>query len=629
MEETLLRPGEKIRGYRITEPIKCSADGMTESYFVRCPDGSRAMLKLFKHRNLRKLFEYRTGVLFNNEGYFPRVIEYGDAIIGDANYYFLVRTYVDGESLSDIISRRKKRFSWTEAVSIICHICAALRSMQRGSRPVVHNNLTPRNILISHSGEYVRLYVVGLGHLSYPTSMRVPFAQSDLNKYYLAPETFKGVYNIQTDIFALGVMLYTMITGREPWNTGDYEVCPEVDSVELRLARTTMGDAIFNDLQLTKQQRSVLRAMLSLDPRKRITSLDNLVELLYEQTGLLDRDCHPLNTAEWEKVEELRRRYLDAGGAEEMAEEVGSDEEPDSSAASETPAAVAPKGFDRVVGLDDVKQMFFRNVLFVLKNPEIAKLYKLKMPNGVLLYGPPGCGKTFVAEMFAQQVDLNFVMVKGSDLGCVYIHGTQGKIAELFNDAESNGPTVICFDELDGMVPRRDTSTSDLVSSEVNEFLSQLNNCAERRIFVIGTTNFPERIDPAVLRKGRIDKMFYVPMPDEHMRKELFRLYLADRRADSSIDYDELARLSRGLVASDVAYIADESALTAAISNVAISHSIVVAELRKAKPSVSPEQMAKYEASRKAYDNCYGADVDVAMVGGDTEATEIKAKVVS
>lgn len=628
MEETLLKPGEKIKGYRITEPIKCSADGAAESYFVRCPDGSRALLKLFKHRNLRKLFEYRTGILFNNEGYFPRVFEWGDTLIGDENYYFLVRSYIEGESLSDIISRRKKRFSWTEAVSVITHICAALRSVQRGSRPIVHNNLTPRNIIISNRGEYVRLFVVGLGHLSYPTMMRAPFAHNDLNNYYRAPETFKGVYNVQTDIFALGVMLYTMITGHEPWNTGEHESSPEVDVVELRLARITMGDTIFDGVQLTKQQRSILRAMLSLDPHKRITSLENLVELLYERSGMLNEDQYPLNVEEWERVEKLRRNYIDADVAEEACAK--DDEEcPDDTAPTATSTVGERKGFDRVVGLDDVKQMFYRNVLFVLKNPEKAAQYRLRIPNGVLLYGPPGCGKTFIAEMFAEQVDINFMMVKGSDLGSVYIHGTQGKIAELFSDAESHGPTVICFDELDGIAPSRDTSTSDLIASEVNELLSQLNNCAERRIFVIGTTNFPERIDPAIFRKGRIDKMFYVPMPDKHMRKELFRLYLADRHVDASIDYDELASISEGMVASDIAYIADESALTAAISDVYISHSIVVAELRKTKPSVSPAQMTKYEASRRKYDNNYGVNVDVAMAGGDTETTDAKAKIVS
>ena len=95
-------------------------------------------------------------------------------------------------------------------------------------------------------------------------------------------------------------------------------------------------------------------------------------------------------------------------------------------------------------------------------------------------------------------------------------------------EATKKAPTVICFDELDGMVPDRSTIHNEGASGEVNEFLSQLNNCSERGIFVIGTSNRPEKIDPAILRTGRMDKMVYIPMPDVEARKELFKIHLAD-----------------------------------------------------------------------------------------------------
>ena len=90
--------------------------------------------------------------------------------------------------------------------------------------------------------------------------------------------------------------------------------------------------------------------------------------------------------------------------------------------------------------MDDVKRIFYKDVLFILKNKEKAEKYHLKTPNGALLYGPPGCGKTFFAEKFAQESGLNFMMVKASDLGSIYIHGTQGKIADLFAEAEKKAP---------------------------------------------------------------------------------------------------------------------------------------------------------------------------------------------
>ncbi len=99
----------------------------------------------------------------------------------------------------------------------------------------------------------------------------------------------------------------------------------------------------------------------------------------------------------------------------------------------------------------------------------------------MLLYGPPGCGKTYFAEKFAEEAQLNYIFIKASDIGSTYIHGSQGKIAQLFKDAEKNAPSVICFDEFDAMVPKRSGSDAkSLMNPEVNEFLSQMNNCSQK-----------------------------------------------------------------------------------------------------------------------------------------------------
>lgn len=107
-------------------------------------------------------------------------------------------------------------------------------------------------------------------------------------------------------------------------------------------------------------------------------------------------------------------------------------------------------------------------------------------------------------KFFAEQTAFNFMIVKSSDLSSSYIHGTQQKIADLFKEAEKKAPTVLCFDEFDAFVPDRSFVKDNSFSSEVNEFLSQLNNCSKRGIFVIATSNRPDKIDPAVLRTGRI-----------------------------------------------------------------------------------------------------------------------------
>ena len=133
-------------------------------------------------------------------------------------------------------------------------------------------------------------------------------------------------------------------------------------------------------------------------------------------------------------------------------------------------------------------------------------------------------------------------------------------------------------------------------SGEVNEFLSQLNNCAERGIFVIGTSNRPDRIDPAVLRTGRIDKLIYIPLPDKEARKSLFVFQLRDRWCEETIDCEILADKTAGYVASDITFIVNETALTAAMKDIPISQELLMDEIGKARQSVNKEQIEVYES---------------------------------
>ena len=255
-------------------------------------------------------------------------------------------------------------------------------------------------------------------------------------------------------------------------------------------------------------------------------------------------------------------------------------------------------GFADVAGLNDVKEVLTREVLFVLKNPDKAKRYRLKMLNGMMLYGPPGCGKTFIAQKFAEEAGIGFIETKASDLGSEYIHATQCNIARLFDDAASKAPTILFIDEFDSMVPHRSSTHNASLSSEVNEFLTQLNNCAERGIFVITASNFPERIDNAVLRTGRIDKMVYIPAPDAQARREVFRISLLEREQEPNIDLDLLATRSEGLVASDIAFVVNQSALDAAIEDKMISQEHILNRLQKQRRSVSEDDIQYYESLR-------------------------------
>lgn len=216
----------------------------------------------------------------------------------------------------------------------------------------------------------------------------------------------------------------------------------------------------------------------------------------------------------------------------------------------------------------ELKEYLYQRVIFVIKDKERAQKYRLVTPNGLLLYGPPGCGKTFVAEKFAEETKFNYILVKSSDLASSFHHGSQEKIAQLFKQAEKNSPVVICFDEFDALVPDRSNPAAQYSASEVNEFLTQLNNCSQRGIFVVGTTNRPDKIDPAVLRTGRIDKQVYVPLPDKEARQEMFNIHLKGRPCDdSSINIERLSEQTEGYIASDIAYVVNDAAMIAAFKN--------------------------------------------------------------
>jgi transitional endoplasmic reticulum ATPase len=218
-----------------------------------------------------------------------------------------------------------------------------------------------------------------------------------------------------------------------------------------------------------------------------------------------------------------------------------------------------------------------------------------------LLYGPPGCGKTFIAESFAEEVQHNFVQIKPSDLASIYVHGSQEKIGQLFTDARKNAPTIIFIDELDAVMPSRESDLSHSYSAEVNEFLAQMTNCSEDGIFIIGATNRPEKIDQAIMRTGRLDKHIYLSPPDKKAREQMFVLHLKKRanKLDLGIDYELLSRKTENYVSSDIEFICNEAARQALQLNARISMEILEGVISKTKPSVSMQELKKYESIKR------------------------------
>lgn len=203
--------------------------------------------------------------------------------------------------------------------------------------------------------------------------------------------------------------------------------------------------------------------------------------------------------------------------------------------------------------------------------------------------------KPFFAEKMAEEIGFNFYQIKPSDIQSKWVNASQENIKNLFDEAKENAPSIIFIDELDALVPNRDTSNiSHMNTSAVNEFLAQMNNCGEDGIFIIGATNRPNAIDPAILRSGRLDKHIYLPPPDFEARKLMFELYLKKRPTEIGINYDTLAKATENFVSSDIKFISDEAARKALKDKSRISEEIILEIIKSKKSSLSKEQLQEY-----------------------------------
>jgi hypothetical protein len=249
--------------------------------------------------------------------------------------------------------------------------------------------------------------------------------------------------------------------------------------------------------------------------------------------------------------------------------------------------------WEGVAGMRDLKAMLERDVILPLQEPAIYARYRLTMPNGILLYGPPGCGKTFIARKLAVVVGFSFQEVKPGDLASIYVHGTQGRIAELFAAARKQAPCLLFFDEIDAMIPHRGgDSVGHHYASEVNEFLVQLNECGKQKILVVGATNLPGRLDSAVMRPGRLDKKFFVGPPDYEARLELLRICLAGR-PQTGVSMTTCASELENYTCAEIDFIVNEAARTALAQNRPIVTGDLLAAAGNNPPAHTDAQLQK------------------------------------
>ena len=524
--------------YRIQRLIKES--GYNASYLAVDEKGAQYFLKFFDPELVPERLMDDGAVLeisYCRLIHHPNIISYvNDGILksGDKSYPFIIAPFFRGHLLSEVL-KAGHVFTAEEAKALIQPVLDGLSYLHRELN-LCHNDICPHNILLeAQEGGSVIPKIIDLGHTYNLVMGAPPFPVDDLYTQYLAPEALKGVFTDSSDVFSAAAVLYAMVDGKAPWecDTKRQETFAE-RKAKVRAARQEelkipkgMDEVIAKACEVTLKQERSLRPTAA-----------ELIELLSGNGEDAPKDTSVARESSGVKV----RRNTQGEG-----------------------------GFADIAGMEALKEDLYKRVIWVLKDKEKAEKYRLTPPNGMLLYGPPGCGKTFFAQKFAEESGFNYMLVNGSDLGSIYVHGTQNKIAELFKEAENNAPSVICFDEFDAFVPNRGSQDASHKADEVNEFLSQLNNCAQRGIFVIGTTNRMDMIDPAVLRKGRLDLHVEIPAPDQETRKKMFQIHLKDRPQEENLNLDNLARLTDGYASSDIAFLVNEAAMVAALSDELIS----------------------------------------------------------
>ena len=498
----------------------------------------------------------------------------------------------------------KKILSERDSLYVIYLLTIMLKKVLNETNGGGHFNINLDTVkVLKEDGKEVKVELEGAESGHEACHGKPDFDTEFLNPCFLAPESFLGRFSSASDVYSLGILLAYMRYGTYPFDINESMERSKI------LAIVKSNDP---DIEIQSRVDLLITKSIRKNASDRFKDVEDLGIALVQQLDIEMPNCFSCFSVG------RKKRKIGDGIRHPNGCKLEKKEKTDGS--SQVPSFKAiikereGEGFRDVAGMDDIKKMLQRDFVEIVSHRELAKEFGI-MPSNMLFFGAPGTGKTYISMKLAEECGMAFCLVKPSDVGSIWSHGSVGIIKDLFKKAETKAKEnergcILLVDEIDSVCGRREGyQGNEHLADEVAEWLTQLNDCVEKNVFVIGTTNCIERIDKAIIRHGRIDQVLYIGLPDISCRKQLFELELSKRPHDENIDMEELARLTDGYTSSDISFMVKETARTAFEeclkrdrgTIVKISETMLRNVIKTTRPSVSHDEVRRYEKMRDEF----------------------------